>query len=231
MSILAGDLVDDAILAATPFIAEHQVPQGPLLRVLGTFDLDAVRLVSTYAPELLSSAGATFSVSASLNITGYPLSSGLSYNNFTYTYGNGETYPLAIVPESRMDMAIRNPCGIVRLGGSQAEFFPSDPFRRLWEGTDVRPYFAESTDQIGYRYVPLPARVTTRTQTLGAPDEARAMLQWLLSAYALEIAGAPPDRRQSAIGHAGLARQEYIFHLQKRLPTRSAYGESTGAYG
>jgi len=225
MTLVAGEILDDAIAAATPFIAEYQVPQGSLLRVLGTYDLDAVRLVSIYAPERLSSAGATFSVDTALNLTGYPLSSGLSYHHFLYILEDGDVLPLTIVPESRHELTTRHPCGIVRLGGSQAEFFPTDPLYKHWEGDDDRMYFSDTTHQIAYRYVPIPARVTSRTQSLNAPDECRDYLQWMLTAYALEIAEAPPERRQNAIAHATLARNEFILLLAKRLPTQAAWGE------
>jgi hypothetical protein len=225
MSLTASELLTDAKLLAMPYLREESTAPGPLLRVLTALDSDVVRQVAIYAPERLSAEGSTFSVNHSLNLAGYPLSPGIRYGAFAYLAEDGSTTDLALVPGSRFPFTDRHPSGIIRGGGTEAKFYPCDPFGRSWETTDSRPWFSVLTEQVAYRYVPAPARVTALAQTMTGPDEARDYYQWMLCAYLLGIAGAPEERIAAVRQLAGLARDEFITNMMKRQPTASAFGE------
>lgn len=238
MALTASNVIQAGVVQATPYVREDLVQTGPLLAALTGLDFDAVRQVAIYDPERLASAGSTSSVDTAKNITGYPLSSGIAYGAFTYHKENGSTTPIALVTQEAALVTLRHPGGIVRLGSTQTEFFPSDPLRRAWEGSDGRAWFWDTSEQFSYYYVPMPTQVTSLSQALIAPDECRDWFEHVITALVLEQAMSAFPQHAQIIRERVLtkresgtfARQEFTRNLVKRVRRKGAYGEGVHDY-
>lgn len=235
MALQPVDLIADATGLAFPFISEYGVAPGQLLRHLTTLDDEIVNMFATSAPERLSLPGTTITIVAANNAAGYALTDARAYTDFRYIDSNGVvwTSPIVIVPESRFDSPDRDPAGIIRNNAGVSTFYPCDPFRMNWLTTlNVRPFFVGDGDQVKYRYIPALARVTTLTQTLLSPEEARPYIMWSLAATILMSHSTTPElqpqvanRVQAALAMAGAAKQSLQLIAYKRSPTSSRANE------
>jgi len=223
MALSPTDLIEDAKALAFPYLSEYHYTPVSLLRQLSTLDGEVVDWFVATAPERLSTAGADLTVTLAANLAGYTLTSARAYVYFRYMTSEGIIFedPIEIVPESRFGHPATHPSGIVR--GST--FFPADPFEKNWADGDTRPYFKADGDKILYRYVPLVTRITTLTQTLISPDEARDYLTHaLLGVILLMAERVPPERLQAVFARTFELKQMLLLSASKRTTTVGRFG-------
>lgn len=224
MALTPTNLINDALLVAHPYTPTQALALGPLLRRLTTLDAEIVGMYITTAPERLTTTPSALTVSLSANAAGYSLSAGRAYLDFRWIDKDGQVYqdPISIVPEKRFQSPGKHPAGIVR--GST--FFPSDPLEKNWTGTEQRIFFRADGDTVRYRVVPEPARVTTLTQTLVSPDEARDYFQAaLVLSVMMQGHNVPRERLDEAIGYLQSTRAVLQLQAAKRTGVESRIGE------
>lgn len=205
MSLTPSTLVADAVLLSFPHISEASYAPTSLLRVLSQCEKEIVNLYILTQPQRISTAGASIPCVVASNVTGYALSAGRNYTDFTWQDSDGHVWPIYMVPDGKqLDHAPKHPAGIIR--GST--FFPADPLGARWSTSGQRVVFNATGDSINYRYIAEPTAVTTMTQTLVSPDEAQSYLLWSLVTALLLTAGAPIEKVQNAVANRDRAKNE-----------------------
>lgn len=218
--MLAGDLIDDAIQECYPFVREQSISIGSLMRTLSRLDVEVVMEYAKNAPERLSVEVEEPIVAASA-LTGYELQDALTYSEFKYFNEASNEWDLVIVSGGKIP--IKHPAATIR-GGT---LFPVDPNDRNWsESTDQRLFWTESDHTFRYRYIPLPARITTKSQTLVSPVEA---MSYLLNTLRLQVLlmsldGVPPERVAEAQASATLARAQWLGIVHPRNAASGSFG-------
>lgn len=221
MSLIVSSLLSDAKDEAFPYLREELSATGPLLRHLTRLDREIVSLYALQAPERLSAAASAITVVAASNAAGYALQTSRFYSDFRYYTSADVEYFVEIVPEGKSPS--RHPAAYVR--GST--LYPADPFKQRWAGTDGRPYWVGDGDEVTYRYVPQPAKITATSSTLVSPDEAEQYIIAALVFHILLLYGAevPPDRLKDAQLSMLRERQVLMFETTRRADTSSRFGE------
>lgn len=222
MTLLARDLIDDAMALAYPHIAEYATSPVALLRQLSSLDERVIDLFLATAPERVSAAGSNLNCSLANNLAGYSLATARAYVDFQYfDLDDNFISRIRIVPENTFDNPPQHPAGIVRA----ATFYPCDPLGNRWFTAETRDFFRGDGDTIRYRYVADPVRLTALSQSLASPDEAEQYFIWnLVLTILLQAGGVPPERQQAVA--AQIAEQERVIALMaaKRTITQSSAG-------
>jgi hypothetical protein len=222
MSMTAGQVINDAINNAHPFIAEWARPRGPLLRRLAAQDNKIVNMYLSSSPEQVSTVGTDITVVASTNATGYSLfTPARGYRNFKWVDPDNNVMPITIVDDTHFDVAQQHPSGIIR----GATFFPADPEFTRWARTGTSRFFLGNGDKIAYDYIPDPTTLAALTTALVSPDDAYQFLVSDLRMHILIISGnAPSEILQEAVND----REEQFRSLQQlttlRNDTHSSFG-------
>lgn len=222
MALTPLNLIEDAKLSAFPFMRDENVAPGALLRQLTTLDREVVGLFAQHVPERISVQGTDIPVVFATNATGYALSAAKRYTAFEYVDKDGEIYSIEIVPEGKE--ASRHPAARVQ----GLTFYPIDPLDRSWDASfGDRNLYVGNGDEIRYRYIAEPARVTTMSQTLASPDEAESYLRESLTLSILLSSGegVPQDRIQRAAQLVGQTRKDLVHEMTKRTGVSARFGE------
>lgn len=230
MALTVNSLIDDAIGEAYPFLAEYGVAKGHLLRHLSALEHDIVRTIATHNPHRLSAAGADVTIVPATNPTGYSLTDALKYVSFHYVNSNGlvHPHPIRIVRDDQYDNPPEHPSAVIR--GST--FFPCDPAGTRWTASGSRGYYVGNGDKVVYRYIARPAALTTGTQTLASPDEARNFfVKSLVYQLLLGYPGVPPTRLADAESARTAEWANLHINLAKRSPVQSSYAGDSDMYG
>jgi len=221
MALLASDIVNDAFGRAFPYVRETDIVYGPLLKHLTALEMEVVQWYTFQSPERLNVQAPAITVVKSQNPTGYVLQSAgaLGYSEFRWIDAQNFIWPINIVPEDRFDHPMLHPAGMVR-GNT---FFPADPIELRWSNTDPRQFYIGNGDTITYSYMALALPVTSLTQTLASPDEARNYLSAALTAQILLNAAeaVPQEKMQIAMASMGARRQELMLEMMKRSEARA----------
>ena len=222
MSLTPQNLIDDARLEAWPNLREENISPAALLRRLTSLDREIVGLFAVHAPERISVRATDIPVVFASNGTGYTLTAAKHYLNFLYADKDGIESEIEIIGDGKRPS--RQPAAYVR-GNT---IFPYDEYERDWDPEFVgRSFFRGDGDEIRYRYVLEPVRVTTMSQTLASPDEAESYIREALTLQVLLTCGEPvtTERLQAANASMMLKRQLLLHEMTKRSGVSTRYGE------
>lgn len=222
MALTPLNLIEDAKLQAYPHMRDELVSPGALLRQLTSLDREVVGLFATHAPERISAQGTDVTIVFANNAAGYALSAAKFYTDFKYISIDGEILPIEIVPEGKAPS--KHPAARVQ----GLTFLPIDPLDRGWDASlGDRNYFKGGGDEVQYRFIVEPSRVTSMSQTLASPDEAESYLRDSLALNILLSSGeaVPQDRIQHAAQLAAQARRSLLHEMTKRTGVSARFGE------
>lgn len=224
MTILASDIVTTAIQQSYPYVWEPGLSYGSLLAQLTQLDREATQVYAQSAKERLSASG-SITLVIGQNPTGYTLqASAIGYSNFKYIDTSNMVWPINIVPWDRLDRPGQHPAAIIKAN----TFYPADPVEMRWAGGDTRQFYLGNGDKVTYDYILFPPKITTLTQALSAPDEARDFLTTQMSVNILLGIGqsVPAEVLQYAVQRAGQAKQDFMLNAVKRTDTRGRFGDN-----
>lgn len=231
MALTPLNLIDDAKAQAFPYLRDENVSPGALLRQLTSLDREIVGMFATHAPERLSVQAADAAIVFATNATGYALSAAKVYTDFKYVDKDGEISNIQIAPEGKQPS--KHPAARV-LGST---FYPIDPLDRAWAASfGDRVFYVGNGDEVQYRYIAEPARVTTMAQTLASPDEAESYIReslvlsiLLSSGYEMDMpsvgASRPMNRLALQMQAVMMARQNLLHEMTKRTGVSARFGE------
>lgn len=222
MALTPLNLIDDAKLQAYPFLRDETVSPGALLRQLTSLDREVVGLFAVTAPERISVQGTDVPVVFASNGTGYALTAAKVYTSFKLVDSDGEVHSIEIVPEGKE--ASRHPAARVQ----GLTFYPIDPLDRSWDASlGDRVFYIGNGDEVRYRYIAEPARVTSMSQTLASPDEAESYLResLVLSILLSSGEGVPQERIQRAAQLMAQSRRDLVHEMTKRTGVSARFGE------
>jgi len=212
MSLTASSIIDAAITRAFGITGRQKISKAMLLSELSLQNSMIVQLFVQSAPDLLASVDGTANVTLASNKSGYTLTAGIHYRDFTHVDTDNVYTPITLVQRQSQDAPPRDPAGTLRLVGDQGVFYPLDPQRKRWQTSDSRVWFDEgSSHVIKYSYVPDPASLTTLSSALAAPDMAR---EALISAVYLMILVSTPGVDPTRLQMAATARQDAFNSLR-----------------
>jgi hypothetical protein len=224
MSLLVSDLINTAVGRAYPFIRETDIAPGQLCKILTGLDQEVLHWYSIQAPERTTTVAAPITVVLSQNVAGYALVAlAYVYTNFKWIDNQGFVWPINMVPENRFDHPGKHPAALVR----NSTFYPCDPNEVRWTNISgsiggQRQFFAGNGDTITYDYQPIGPNITTTSQNMTSPDEAREYFTSSLTFHILLNSSEmiPQGRLAMAQASMALRRQELLTNMLKRTQTQ-----------
>jgi len=223
VALTASELIDDAVGLAFPYIAEYAIARGPLLRQLTALDQEVAVHYATHFPErFLGSFSSITAVTDAHHTSGLEVSTNsILYARLTLIDVDDFRTSIRIVPESQFYDSPAHPSGIIR----QRTFFPCDPLKKRWEGSEEREFYRVGEDSIEIQKIDVPTKLTTLAQSLSSPDEAR---QYFVQSLALTILlqgnGVPQERLQYAAALVASAKNDLGLLAAHATGSTSHYG-------
>lgn len=220
MAMTADEIRIDALGLAYPFIREESISPSALLRHINILDEEVVNHFVLNAPERLSVAVAQV-ITQSLNAAGYTLTASRAFSNFQL-FNDDDTLmaPVRIVAEDEFDHPPIHPAGIIR----NLTFFPCDPSEMRWATSNERQFFTDG-QELRYRRIAEPTRLTAFTNALASPDEVRQYFNLATTLYVLLLSGeAPETRLQYAAAQVTEQRRMLGMIAGRRTATSSTFG-------
>jgi hypothetical protein len=211
--MLAGDVIDDGILGAYPFIREDNLSPASLLRTLSTVEKEVISWYIRSYPERISVASSAVPVVLASNLAGYTLTSARAYYNFKYQNTDGYEEDIDIVPHGKRPT--RHPAAYI-VGNT---LFPIDPLERNWAENGSNNVYFRLGDTFSYDYIAEPAQIVSKSATLASPDEVRPYLESVITLQVLlqNAGNVPQDRMQAQYATVQQQKQNFLFLLSKRI--------------
>jgi hypothetical protein len=228
----ASELITTAIQRSFGMVGQQKVSKAALLAELSSQDALIVQMFAQNAPDLLAHVDGSETVSLASNQSGYTLSSGFHYRDFTHVDPTDNDYtPITLVRRDSQDAPPRNPAGVLATGAAAGVFYPIDPQGERWQSSGSRSWFEVGEGhEIHYSYVPAATALTSLTSTLTSPDFAReALIASLILAILLSNPQTPADKLQIAMARRGETLQSVLMLAYKfghPAGTRRGFGDS-----